>query len=49
MLTGVRVSAPPNASPVEDRETDGIYYSVTESRLLEAKRKFELYLKKSLL
>ena len=32
-----------------NREIDGIYYAVTESRLLEAKRKFELYLKKSLL
>lgn len=29
------------------REIDGIYYQVTESRLLEAKRKFELYLEKS--
>lgn len=30
------------------RDIDGIYYSVTESRLMEAKRKFELYLEKSL-
>lgn len=28
-------------------DIDGTYYSVTESRLLEAKRKFELYLEKS--
>lgn len=31
------------------RDIDGIYYLVTENRLLEAKRKFELYLEKSLL
>lgn len=30
-------------------DIDEVYYSVTESRLLEAKRKFELYLTKSLL
>jgi site-specific recombinase XerD len=30
-------------------EIDGTYYAVTESRLLEAKRKFDLYLEKSLL
>jgi len=30
-------------------DIDGIYYSVTESRLLEAKRKFELYLEKAFL
>lgn len=30
-------------------EIDGIYYHVTESRLMEAKRKFELFLNKSLL
>lgn len=30
-------------------DIDDVYYSVTESRLLEAKRKFELYLTKSLL
>lgn len=29
-------------------DIDGIYYYVTEGRLLEAKRKFELYLEKSL-
>jgi integrase len=28
-------------------EIDGIYYAVTETRLLEAKRKFELYLEKA--
>lgn len=28
-------------------EIDGIYYAVTESRLMEAKRKFELYLEKA--
>ena len=30
-------------------DIDGTYYSVTESRLLEAKRKFELYLEKAFL
>lgn len=30
-------------------EIDGIYYAVTETRLLEAKRKFELYLENTLL
>ncbi len=30
-------------------EIDGIYYVVTETRLVEAQRKFELYLEKSLL
>jgi site-specific recombinase XerD len=30
-------------------EIDGIYYAVTESRLMEAKRKFELYLEKAFL
>ena len=30
-------------------EIDSVYYSVTESRLLEAKRKFDLYLEKALL
>lgn len=31
----------------QNGEIDGIYYYVTESRLLEAKRKFELYLEKA--
>ncbi|UAY53210.1 tyrosine-type recombinase/integrase [Ferruginibacter albus] len=30
-------------------EIDAVYYSVTETRLLEAKRKFDLYLEKALL
>lgn len=30
-------------------EIDGIYYAVTETRLLEAKRKFELYLENTLI
>lgn len=30
-------------------DIDGIYYSVTENRLMEAKRKFELYLEKAFL
>lgn len=30
------------------RDIDGIYYSVTETRLLEAKRKFELFLANNL-
>ena len=33
----------------KNREIDGTYYTVTEARLMESKRKFDLYLNKTLL